>query len=228
MGNTVSGTIKGIDGGEAKEKIATEQLELLMKLADARLDTFEEELNRMFLDKECNVPGKRALRFERSGAPTVGDAVDAFFGTSGKSDKKVLQDKGGPQDTTVPQDKSVLQGFKAVVEAGLKTILGDTSAGESYDKKFFVCIKHNAIIRVDVYTYRYNFHNEGLIATHKNLLAYILCVSVVDHTEVTPDEMVYLASEFAGDESEDFEAYLNKLMGVWNKLSIQNPNKRLI
>lgn len=37
--------------------------------------------------------------------------------------------------------KGVLDGFKAVVETGMKVILGDTSAGESYDKKFFVCIK---------------------------------------------------------------------------------------
>jgi hypothetical protein len=37
--------------------------------------------------------------------------------------------------------KGVLDGFKAVVKTGLKQVLGDTSAGESYDKKFFVCIK---------------------------------------------------------------------------------------
>jgi len=57
------------------------------------------------------------------------------------------------------------------VKTGLKTILGDTSAGESYDEKFFVCIKQfvvigglsvtkltavssNAIIRVDMFTYK--------------------------------------------------------------------------
>jgi hypothetical protein len=46
-----------------------EQLELMMKLADARLDTFEGELKAMLLDREpamkTSVPGKRALRFER-------------------------------------------------------------------------------------------------------------------------------------------------------------------
>lgn len=35
----------------------------------------------------------------------------------------------------------VLDGFKSVVKTGLSAILGDSSAGESYDKKFFVCIK---------------------------------------------------------------------------------------
>lgn len=53
----------------------------------------------------------------------VEKAVDAFFGASetGK--------------------KGVLEGFKNVVKVGLSAILGDTSAGESYDKKFFVCVK---------------------------------------------------------------------------------------
>ena len=53
MGNAVSDMIKTVDKADEKEKIAKEQLELLMKLADARLDTFEEKLNRMFIDKEC-------------------------------------------------------------------------------------------------------------------------------------------------------------------------------
>jgi hypothetical protein len=53
MGNQVSELIKSVDKADEKEKLAKEQLELLMKLADARLDTFEEKLNRMFLDGEC-------------------------------------------------------------------------------------------------------------------------------------------------------------------------------
>ena len=48
-----------------------------------------------------------------------------------------------------------------------------------------------------MYTYKYNFANEGVISTHKNILAYILCISVVDHRDVTLDELIYLASEFA-------------------------------
>jgi hypothetical protein len=56
---------------------------------------------------------------------------------------------------------------------------------------------------------RYNFNNEGVIATHKNVLAYILCISVVDHEDVTVDEIVYLASEFAGDATEQYEVSLS-------------------
>ena len=53
----------------------------------------------------------------------VDQAVDAFFGASETG------------------SKGVLDGFKSVVKVGLSTILGDTSTGESYDQKFFVCVK---------------------------------------------------------------------------------------
>lgn len=72
-----------------------------------------------------------------------------------------------------------------------------------------------------MYTYRYNFANEGVIGTHKNVLAYILCTSVVDHNELTVDEMVYLASEFAGDSREQYQVYLNGLIEVWKALRQQ-------
>ncbi|MCJ1292386.1 hypothetical protein MMC34_003936 [Xylographa carneopallida] len=257
MGQIASAISAQLDNGGEKEAKAKEQLELMMKLADARLDTFEAKLKTMFLDRDSSmktsVPGRRALRFERhvrvdtqnGTSEGVDTAVDAFFGAG---------DTGS---------KGVLEGFKSVVKTGLSAILGDTSAGESYDEKFFVCIKQlrvssllssplppipppathgpmltthphprsNAIIRVDMYTYKYNFANEGVIATHKNILAYILCISVVDHKDVTVDELIYLASEFAGDgpvgANAGFEVYLNSLMKTWNALVQIDPFARI-
>ena len=69
MGAAVSAIANALDNSKEKEAQAKEQLELMMKLADARLDTFESELKTMFLDRESaqktSVPGRRALRFER-------------------------------------------------------------------------------------------------------------------------------------------------------------------
>ena len=50
MGSEVS---KILDNSDAKETKAKEQLEVMMKLADARLDNFQSELEMMFLDKDC-------------------------------------------------------------------------------------------------------------------------------------------------------------------------------
>ena len=78
-----------------------------------------------------------------------------------------------------------------------------------------------------MYTYKYNFTNKGVISNAKNILAYIMCISVVDHRDVTVDELIYLASEFAGDgavgPSSGFEKYLEMIMKTWNALRAIDP-----
>ena len=95
-------------------------------------------------------------------------------------------------------------------------------------KLILICaFSSNAIIRVDMYTYKYNFTNKGVISTAKNILAYIMCISVVDHRDVTVDELIYLASEFAGDGAvgpdSGFEKYLEMIMKTWNALRAIDP-----
>jgi hypothetical protein len=69
MGAAASAIAGALNTSDKEESKAKEQLELMMKLADSRLDTFQAKLNTMFLDREStmktSVPGKRALRFER-------------------------------------------------------------------------------------------------------------------------------------------------------------------
>lgn len=38
--------------------------------------------------------------------------------------------------------------------------------------------------------------------------SYVLCISVVDHADVTVNEIVYLASKFAGDAPDQYEVRL--------------------
>lgn len=63
MGAAASAVANLLDHSKEEEAKAKEQLELMTKLADARLDTFEGELKSMFLDHESamktSVPGKR-------------------------------------------------------------------------------------------------------------------------------------------------------------------------
>lgn len=66
-----------------------------------------------------------------------------------------------------------------------------------------------------------------MISTHKNILAYILCISVVDHRDVTVDELFYLDSEFPGDGAlgpdSGFEKYLEMIIKTWNVLKAIDP-----
>ena len=78
-----------------------------------------------------------------------------------------------------------------------------------------------------MYTYKYTFGSKGVIDVHKNILAYILCISVVDHRDVTLDELIYLVSEYAGDgdvgPGSGFAKYLEMIMKTWNDLRAIDP-----
>lgn len=80
-----------------------------------------------------------------------------------------------------------------------------------------------------MYTYKYNFRNAGVIDNHKNILAYILCISVVHHRDVSVDELIFLASEFAGDgdvgPNSGYQKYLDNLMKTWNALDAVDPER---
>lgn len=63
---SAAATILNNEGEEPKAK---ELMELMMKLADARLDSFENKMNEMFLSQassqRTSALGRRAVRFER-------------------------------------------------------------------------------------------------------------------------------------------------------------------
>ncbi|RYP77279.1 hypothetical protein DL769_003428 [Monosporascus sp. CRB-8-3] len=122
MGAAASAVTNALDNSQQKEVQGKERLEPKTKLAGARPHTSEAKLKTMFLAKESAqkaISGKGALR-------GVENAINAFFGVS---------------DTST---KGVHEGFKSVVKTGLSAILRNSSAGESYDEKFFVSTKEQA------------------------------------------------------------------------------------
>jgi len=44
--------------------------------------------------------------------------------------------------------------------------------------------------------------------------------------DVTVDEIIYLASEFAGDQEQQYKGYLDSLIGVWK--SLQNASSSIV
>ncbi|VDB86092.1 unnamed protein product [Peniophora sp. CBMAI 1063] len=264
MGASASALVNPTAPEAVSDPKLREQLDVLLKLTDARLDAYQKELEMMFVDGDSaakrTVPGKRALRFSRYVGVDVGNK-SRYTAVEGSEEVRhpvflgvedvVCRFFGIPvADLGKAEDKRALaiRGFASVVSNGLQAILENTSSGENTEKKFFVCIHHNAVIRIDVMTYRYNFTkfdsqtgaqtstaqtpgstsaagaaSVTMVGSYENIFGYVYCISVVDHREVTDDEIVFLASEFAGDRLDEFGAYLDQLIAVWGKLRITGP-----
>ncbi|KAG8925229.1 hypothetical protein FRC02_009820 [Tulasnella sp. 418] len=212
MGAAVSAFRESILSSEKKNKEEIkQQLDFLVKAVESKLDAYQSALEDMFQDPNSvsskQIPGIRAVRYERgyrvsvskNAQEGIGEVVDAFFGAA---------------ETGM---KGVVDGFKKVVGTALNAILGNDQAGQQEDQKFFVFMKNNAIIRIDIKMWRYNFSGKGVMAESENVFCYVFCLSVVDHYKLTLDELTFLFTEFAGDAQ--VEAYIDHLCNIWRKIT---------
>ncbi|RSL58025.1 hypothetical protein CEP54_008004 [Fusarium duplospermum] len=200
---TVRDSLKLVDE-EAKVK-ATQDLDVLAQLCRSSLDEFEVKLDAKFLNpdttQKIDVPGIRALRKTRyssvivKDAPnkSIGDAVDDFLSTG-----------AGTGD-------AVKEGFKKVVTSALRPFMERTEVGQHKEEKYFIYVMHNAVIRLDVMLWRWNFASQGFSDIYENALGDLVCTSVVDVTALKTSEFVFLISEYAGDEEEDVTKYTQRM-----------------
>ncbi|KAG8886544.1 hypothetical protein FRB98_001236 [Tulasnella sp. 332] len=215
MGSAISAVRENITAGDkANKEEIKDQLDFLVTAADNKLDHFQSELEAGFSNPDSiskkQVPGLRALRFQRGYRVGVSkeanegikDVVDTFF--------KIGENEKG-------MAAGLVEGFRKTVQTGLEAVLGNVQAGEQQEEKFFVFMQHNAIIRIDVKIWKYNFSGKGVMAESENVFAYVFCLSVVDHKILTKDELLYLLSEYAGDDK--VMAYIEALVGLWVKLT---------
>lgn len=209
--------MNGLTGKTEQESVLKEQFAFLQKMAEAKCNEFESELKSMFTSggtAECEIVGNRAIAYHacqhvdiKTGCDdAIKDAIDMFF--RGRDDVK--------------------QGFQKIIKAALDTIIGDTAMGEHQVKKFFIYPENFAIVRVDVKFYKYCFSSSGVIADTENIFCYTMAKSIVDHTKVTIDELLYMVTEMIGtDKLDEVEAFVEQLKNVWGLLEDKKPSEVL-
>ncbi|KAJ6448149.1 hypothetical protein C8R45DRAFT_948142 [Mycena sanguinolenta] len=111
--------------------------------------------------------------------------------------------------------------FPDVVTTALNVFLTNTSAGQMEEKKYFIYMHHNAIVRLDVMLWRWKLENHGFSDTTEQVLGYVGYLSVVDIKVLKTSEFVYLLTEYAsaakkeGDGTIDFEKYCAEIGKVY-------------
>ncbi|RMJ12973.1 hypothetical protein CDV36_007367 [Fusarium kuroshium] len=214
---TVRDSLKLADE-EARTK-AEQDLDVLAQLCRSSLDEFEAKVDAKFLNpdttQKIDVPGIRALRKTRysnvivKDAPnkSVGDAVDDFLSTGTKT------------------EDAVKEGFKKVVTSALRPFMERTEVGQHKEEKYFIYVMHNAVIRLDVMLWRWNFASKGFSNIYESSLGYLVCTSVVDVTALKTSEFVFLISEYAGDEEEEAVKYTQRMEKIYDAARRMKLNK---
>lgn len=196
---------------QSNEAAIKEQLQFLISAAQGKLNEQKEKLEKVFLNPSAEekirvIPDTQIRWYDEYRCNVKQGASDAV-------DKVV--------DNFFSGEKGLIDGFKGLVKVGLSTILGNESAGEFQQNFYVVAMEHNAIIRVDIATWRYNYSSEGIIGKVKDVMCSSFCKSVVDHTKVRLDTLVYLISEQAGDDFDSVKKYIDKLKSIWELLKSQ-------
>lgn len=199
-------------GTDEKEQEKREQFTFLQKMAEAKCAEFKNDLIQMLTgaDREkYEIVGDRVINYysgqhiditqECDGA--ISDAVDQFF--EGK--------------------EGVKSGFQSLIKVALNTLIGNISIGEHQENMFFIYPENNAIVRVDVKAYKYTFSKKGLVADCENIFCYTMAKSIVDHTKMKKDEVVYFVSQMCKKENEKVSldlvrSFLKELIDIWNLL----------
>lgn len=201
------GQLTGVDEQQQKE-----QFTFLQKMAEAKCAEFKNDLIQMLTgtDREkYEIVGDRVINYysgqhvditqECDGA--ISDAVDQFF--EGK--------------------EGIKSGFQSLIKVALNTLIGNVAIGEHQENMFFIYPENNAIVRVDVKAYKYSFSKRNIIADCQNVFCYTMAKSIVDHTKMKKDELVYFVSKMCkkGDAEVSLDMvkdFLKELIDIWNLL----------
>ena len=207
----ISEKLKELTGNSEREKQQREEFTLLKTLAEGKCSEFKMELENMLReDNKLQIVGDRAIKWVSSQHidltqqldQHISEAIDLFF-----------EGKSGIKD-----------GFKHLIKAALNAISNDTTIGEDQQEMFYIYPENFAIVRVDAKIYKYTFQQQGIITNCKNVICYTLVKSIVDHTKLSKDELLYFITKMmngnSGDDAklEDIKPFITELISVWNLL----------
>lgn len=189
---------KAIDSVTGKQDQAQvkQRLELLLTASKAKIQLYRQQINEQFLNpasiEKEQIPGIRAIKyieqyhvtaksgFSQAAGDHIGKAIDAFFSIGGKDASTKDAIKGG---------------VKELISAALDIFIGTTEAGESEEKLYIIIPENNAFVRVDIALWKYHMNDSSITDNNDSAVAYVLCKSVVDHTKLKIDELLYLVSD---------------------------------
>ena len=120
------------------------------------------------------------------------------------SERYTVKVKNVPDQAIANSVKDILRGdfiagFVSLLSIVLDAFLGNTAAGESEKKDFYVVFANNSLLRVDYMFYKYEFSSKGLKDEFQNGFCYYSQISALDLKRVSPQIMLYEISRAIGN-----------------------------
>ena len=177
MGAALHAAREMITAGDAEDKaVKLEQLTILEKLASDHLGAVENDV----------INGKRGDQQIHSGTVVQ---KETYKGVQIKQDSDAADRVGNIIGDFFSLD--IIKGIKGVIQTGTDIILGNTAVGESEYQQILVLWENNALIRVDIYYWRYNFSSRGVMSCCDSVFAGFLMKRVVNIGNIDPNVLAF-------------------------------------
>ena len=182
MGTSISKKLE--EQQKNKDEKAVEELQMLQEMMVNKVAAARAEMREKAL-KDANVP------------------IVAFVDTSEKYSVDV---SNAPDDAITTSIKemfggNIIQGLVSLIGVALNQFLGNTQAGVSEQNDYHIVFSDNALLRIDVMFYKYEFSSKGVEDERRNGFCYCTQAAVLDLKKVSPQVLLYELTRTIGDEN---------------------------
>lgn len=204
----IANMINEITGADEEAQKKKEQFAFLQKMAQAKCAEFKADLEKGALGEKnaIEIGGGRYFKYYS------GQHVDLHSGANERINESI--------DSFFKGKEGLKDGFRNLISGALEVLINDTTIGEKQEDMFFVFPENNAIVRLDVKTYKYNFSRKGLVAECENVFCYTMAKSIIDHKTLNLDELLYFISDMSGADGniKAVNQFVDEITSLWAKL----------
>ena len=185
---------------DMQAQAAKEKLAMLEKMAHAQLESKVDTILHGKSDDEEIHKGKVVAKHQQiycdasSKPDQVENAIKDFF------------------------DGDLLEGAKNLILAGIDELLGNTSIGENESEDMIILWENNALLRVDVYYWKWNFSQKGVVDVAENVLAMYCAKRVINPVEVDPNVLVWAITRMCVKKGMNNDEALDYIKSIMEKL----------
>ena len=213
--------LDNLSGQPQQQKAAEQELALLVKMAEYKLETLESEIRNKFLNHDLE--SQIEIVGDRLGSFTKGYRVNVETGKVGSAIKAIVDQVMLIGDAKA---KDIVGG---VITNTLDAMFSSVGVTESQQQLFTIAFGGMALVRYDFYVWKYESSSNGLFKNTKSIVAYTYASSVIDHTKVTSDQLLQAIYNSLGTNAspESVTDYVTKLQKAWEALKGTSPHQAL-
>ena len=195
MGTITSKIRDAVDQSEEEKSKMQQGLSILEKMVNYHLDAA----------KESMLSGKRNDQQIRSGTVVEFIKQVNINYYKGADDPYKTPDEEQQSLSRSINDflgEKYKDGFKKLVLASVRTVLGNATIGEHEGTSMFIVWNDNALLRLDAYYYRWNFSSREIIQNVDGVSGVLVMKRVINLTQTDPQVLTWAISSQAADDSE--------------------------